>query len=383
MPEIQSSEQKFRAIGPGRVNLLGEHIDYNDGPVLPAAIDRQVVLDVEKIGGSQVTLLAPDLQAQVRFSLENLAKKVDLEGKPLPIWARYPAGVAWALQQRGLPTVGFTGSYTSDIPIGSGLSSSAAIEVAFASVWQTLGGWTLDPLVMAQICQRAENVYVGVNCGLMDQFASACGVPGQALYFDTRSLEWHPVPLPAHTAIIIADSTMRRSLSNSAYNERRSECEDAVRRLQVFLPAIQSLRDVTPEQFSHYASQLPEVIRMRAQHVVSEIARVEQAVLDLQTGDAAHFGQMMLECHASLRDQYQVSIPELDLLVDLASRIPGCLGARLSGAGFGGCTVNLVQEDQAAAFIWALKAGYEKATGRVAPVYACRASRGAHTDPLP
>ncbi len=376
MPDSHRGAQTLQAIGPGRVNLLGEHVDYNDGLVLPAAIDRQVVLTAERVSEPVVDLTAQDLHTSVAFSLDRLDSKQDVNGNPLPTWALYPAGVAFTLQKHGLSVTGMRASYTSDIPIGSGLSSSAAVEVAFAALWQELGGWQLDRLTLAKLCQEAEVGYVGVYCGLIDQFACANGVAGQALVFDTRSLDWQPVPLPEQAAIIIADSTMRRSLSNSAYNERRAQCEEAVRRLRVFLPGIQSLRDVSVEDFNRYGDELPEVIRMRARHVVEEIARVAEAVPALRSGDVERFGQLMLAGHASLRDLYQVSIPELDLLVDLASRLPGCWGARLSGAGFGGCTVNLVNEQDAEAFIRGLKQGYLEATGKLAPVYQCRASDG-------
>lgn len=367
----------YRAIGPGRVNLLGEHVDYNAGVVLPAAIDRQVTVDAEPLDGNQVHLIARDLKQETRFSLDDLSARVDAHGQPLPHWALYPAGVAWAAQQAGLPVRAVRAAFTSDIPMGSGLSSSAGLEVAFGALWRLLGGWEMDGMRLAQLGQQAEVQYVGVNCGLMDQFASANGVEGHALYFDTRSLDWRPLPLPHGTSIIVADSTMRRSLTNSAYNTRHAECQQAVRILQGFLPGIHSLRDVSVEQFNHYAAELPQPVRQRAQHVVEEIARVDQAALLLEAGDAAGFGRLMFAGHASLRDLYEVSIPELDRLVALAAEIPGCLGARLSGAGFGGCTVNLVRDEAAAGFIQTLKAGYRTATGKDALVYRCRASQGA------
>lgn len=377
-----SSTVQYRAIGPGRVNLLGEHVDYNDGMVLPAAIDRQVTISANVRTDRLVHLQATDLNAEVVFSLDELEKRQDTTGRPLPHWALYPAGVAWALQQARLLTRGFSGSYSSDIPIGSGLSSSAAVQVGFATLWQIMGGWQIDRMELAKICQRSEIDYVGVNCGLMDQFSSACGVEGHALYLDTRSLEWYPVPLPPQAAIIIADSTMRRILTSSAYNSRFSECRHAVQILQQHLPGITALRDVSPDQLQHYSAHLPEMTYMLAQHVVTEIARVQQAVPLLQSGDVETFGQLMFAGHASLRDLYQVSIPELDLLVSLAAKLPGCWGARLSGAGFGGCTVNLVDERYAEEFIAGLKKGYLDGTGKNAPVYVCHPSQGARAEIL-
>lgn len=369
--------QHYRSIAPGRVNLLGEHVDYNDGPVLPAAIDRQVTVDATPAADGLLHLTALDFGQEVTFALRDLERKRAADGSSLPDWALYPAGVAWSAQQSGLAVTPIRASFHSDIPIGSGLSSSAGVEVAFAALWRLLGGWDLDGVALAQLGQRAEVGYVGVNSGLMDQFASANGVEGSALYFDTRSLDWRAVPLPPRTAIVIADSTMRRTLTSSAYNQRHAECQEAVRILQEQRPGIRSLRDVTPQEFAELAGHLPETVRKRARHVVEEIARVEVATRLLEAGDAEGFGRLMLAGHASLRDLYEVSIPELDVLVEIAARLPGCLGARLTGAGFGGCTVNLVQEEAAGAFIDALKAGYFEATGRDAPVYLCRASQGA------
>ncbi|MGB2910666.1 MAG: galactokinase family protein, partial [Anaerolineales bacterium] len=213
---------------PGRVNLIGEHVDYNDGPVLPVAIDRTVKIAAAGSTDNKVHLHALDLEERVSFNLASLEAKIDLTGNPLPAWARYPAGVAWSLKVAGLDVRGLRAVYTSDVPIGAGLSSSAAVEVGFAALWQALGGWDIDRLELARLCQRAENDYVGMPCGLMDQFVSACGVEGHALYFDTRSLEWLAAPLPPGTSIVIADSGVRRSLINSAYSERRASCERAV-----------------------------------------------------------------------------------------------------------------------------------------------------------
>jgi galactokinase len=268
--------------------------------------------------------------------------------------------------------------FTSDVPIGAGLSSSAAVEVAFAVTWRALGGWKRDALQIARLCQRAENKYVGVNCGLMDQFASACGTEGHALYFDTRSLEWQPVPLPPGTAVVIADSGVRRSLATSAYNERRAACEQAVEVLRQYMPNIRSLRDVSSVEFAAYSEFLPPIVRKRAEHVVKEIGRVQDAVVALRRGDAKLFGGLMFSGHTSLRDLYEVSCPELDTLVSIARQQPGCYGARLTGAGFGGCTVNLVNVASAEAFIENLKAGYQEQTGRQAQVYLCKASAGAN-----
>jgi galactokinase len=385
MPLTNPFRQQFNGLpsvlarAPGRVNLLGEHVDYNEGFVLPVAIDRAVQVAVAPTSDEIVTLVALDLNERVSFSLDRLGEKIDVNGDRLPTWARYPAGVAYVLKQEGLAVRGVQGVFTSDVPIGAGLSSSAAVEVAFAVTWRSLGEWKRDALQLAQLCQRAENQYVGVNCGLMDQFASACGMEGDALYFDTRSLEWQPVPLPPRTAVVIADSGVRRSLAASAYNERRASCEQAVEILRQYMPNIHSLRDVSSVEFAAYSEFLPPTVRKRAEHVIKEIARVQDAVIALRRGDAQLFGGLMYSGHASLRDLYEVSCPELDALVNIARQQPGCFGARLTGAGFGGCTVNLVEEASAQAFIQNLKVAYQEQTGRQAQVYLCKASAGAST----
>jgi len=371
------ADPRFDVHSPGRVNLLGEHVDYNDGIVLPAAIDRCVHLQARPLDKPYLHLIAHDLKAEVWIDLNHLEQKIDVDGRALSSWALYPAGVAWAAKKLNLPICGIEAGYTSDVPIGSGLSSSAAVEVAFAILWQAACGWELDRMTIARLSQQAENEYVGVNCGLMDQFASACGVKDHALFFDTRSLEYHPVPLPPRSVIVIADSGVRRTLASSAYNDRRAACEEAVRQLQGKLKPIQSLRDVSPLEFAQYANILPATIRIRAQHVIEEIARVEEALAYLENGDSPGFGRLMLASHASLRDLFQVSILELDLLVEIARNLPGCWGARLTGAGFGGCTVNLVEESQADEFMHALGQEYFNRSGKTAQIYLCRAHPGA------
>lgn len=367
---------EIRGRAPGRVNLLGEHVDYNEGVVLPAAIDRAVRLAAATRADRIVNLLALDLGEPASFSLDELDRKAGLDGSPLPGWALYPASVAWSMQKAGVALAGLDAAYTSDIPIGAGLSSSAAVEVGFAAAWRLFAARKIDNLELARICQRGENLYVGVNSGLMDQFASANGVARHALAFDTRSLAWEAVPLPPGTSLVIADSGIRRELAGSAYNDRRAACEEAVAILKGPLPGIHSLRDVDPTEFAAYRYLLPPVVAKRAEHVIKEIHRVKTAVIALKRQEARSFGALMFAGHNSLRDLYEVSIPELDVLVDLARRLPGALGARLTGAGFGGCTVNLVEADQAETFITELKQGYRVATGQEADVFLCQASEG-------
>lgn len=362
---------------PGRVNLLGEHVDYNDGIVLPIAIDRATWLAFSLGDTDRTSLTAADLSEDVSFTLETLPAKTDADGKPLPVWALYPAGVMWALNEAGLAAPALKGVYMSDVPRGAGLSSSASVEMAFVLAWQTLGGWNLPPMERALLGQKAENQYVGVNSGIMDQFASACGEQDHLLYLDCRSLEWHSLPLPKEVAIVIADTKMRRTLTSGEYNKRRADCEEAVRILRAELPAIKSLRDIPVETFNQYASQLPERIEKRARHVVEEIERTQRAIPLLEQGNMAEFGNLLNQCHASLRDLYEVSIPELDTMVRVAQSLPGCYGARLTGAGFGGCTVNLVARESADAFSQSLAAGYEDETGFAPEIYICSASNGA------
>ena len=362
---------------PGRVNLLGEHVDYNDGFVLPIAIDRATWLAFSPSDTDQTTLAALDLSEEVSFTVETLPAKTDTAGKPLPTWALYPAGVMWALKEAGLATPALKGMYSSNVPQGSGLSSSASVEMAFALAWQTLGGWQLPAMERALLGQKAENQYVGVNCGIMDQFASACGEQDRLLHLDCRSLAWHTLPLPNDVAIVIADTKMRRALTSGEYNKRRADCEEAVRILSADLPGITSLRDVSVETFNRLSSRLPEQVEMRARHVVEEIERTQRAIPLLEQGDMTEFGKLVNQCHVSLRDLYEVSIPELDTMVEIAQDLPGCYGARLTGAGFGGCTVNLVARGQADSFSSALAMGYETETGFSPEIYICSASKGA------
>ena len=356
---------------PGRVNLIGEHTDYNDGFVLPVAIDRQVVVAAASRPDRRVHLHALDFEAQASFSLDDIQYD---EGER---WSNYQRGVAWALQGEGLELVGLEAVITSDVPIGSGLSSSAAIEVSMATAWKLLSGFELDPVRLALLCQKAENQFVGANCGIMDQFISVLGRRDHALLIDCRSLGYRLVPLPQGVAIVVADTMKRRGLVDSEYNARRRECEEGARLLGEHIPGVRALRDVTPDQFARHAEKLPPVIRRRCRHVISENARVERAVAALEAGDLASFGELMVDSHRSLRDDYQVSCRELDVMVEAALKIEGVYGSRMTGAGFGGCTVSLVAEDAVPTFCEQVAAEYEAVIGVQPQIYACRASDGA------
>lgn len=365
------------ARAPGRVNLLGEHVDYNDGFVLPAAIDRATYVAFSPADSDQTRLVAADFDQEASFSLQTIPSKTQPDGSSLPEWSLYPAGVMWALNQAHLETSGLNAVYASNVPRGSGLSSSASVEMAFVIAWQTLNHWTLLPMQRALLGQKAENRYVGVNCGIMDQFASACGVENRLLLLDCRSLEWKTISLPQNLAIVIADTAVRRKLTSGEYNKRRAACEEAVRLLKQDLPDIQSLRDVSVEEFNRFAKKLPEEVSKRARHVVEEIERSNQAEALLEAGNIRRFGELMNECHVSLRDLYEVSCPELNVMSRIAQSLDGCYGARLTGGGFGGCTVNLVAREKAEAFSQALAKGYQAETGYQPEIYISRASNGA------
>jgi galactokinase len=355
---------------PGRVNLIGEHTDYNDGFVLPVAIDRQVLVAAAPRSDRAVHLYALDFEAQVSFSLD------DIRHDEQQRWSNYQRGVAWVLQEEGLELVGLEAVVTSDVPIASGLSSSAAIEVSTATAWQLLSGFELDLVQLALLCQRAENQFVGANCGIMDQFISALGQQDHALLIDCRSLDYRLVPLPSGVAIVVADTMKRRGLVDSEYNARRRECEEGARLLGELLPGIRALRDVTSQQFAQHAEQLPPVICRRCRHVIGENARVEGAVAALEAGDVASFGELMVASHQSLRDDYEVSCRELDVMVEAALGMEGVYGSRMTGGGFGGCTVSLVVQEALEGFGQGVRAAYEAQTGLKPQIYVCQPSQG-------
>lgn len=372
-----ATKHTVEVLSPGRVNMLGEHVDYNNGVVLPAAINRYVHFTARRLETPILKVNATDFNSSVEIPLDNLESKVDTGGNPLPGFAIYPAGVAWALQKAGYNPTGMEITFSSNIPIGAGLSSSAAVQVGFARVWDYFGRWALPGLEIAKLCQISENKYVGVNSGLMDQFACAMGVEDHVLRFDTQSFEWSAVKLPSNTSIVIADSGVRRTLTTSVYNERRADCEMAVAVLKQHLPEVNSLRDVSPAQLKTNLHHLSARVSLRALHVVNEIDRVQKSLKCLQKDDAVGFGKLMYASHNSLKELYEVSIPELDLLVSEASTLKGCYGARLTGAGFGGCTVNLVATDKVGEFCDYLKIAYYRHYQKDLLVYPCQASDGA------
>lgn len=362
---------------PGRVNLLGEHVDYNNGFVLPIAIDRATWLAFSANSSNCHRLIAMDLEQEICFSNPSILFAEDCFGRPLPAWARYPAGVAWAAGEAGLDCPGMDAVYGSEVPQGSGLSSSASVEMAFVLAWQSLAGWDLSPMERALLGQKAENQYVGVQSGIMDQFASACGEADSILVLDCRDLTWRTIPIPSDYAFIVANTMKPRRLDAGDYNARRADCESALRLLERQLPGIKSLRDISLAKFNQLAPLLPERIEKRARHVVEEIQRTIQAIPLLQSGDLTRFGELVEQSHVSLRDLFEVSTPELNLMVSLAQQLPSCLGARLTGAGFGGCTINIVKAAQARPFVGSLAKNYHSATGIEPEIYVCRPAPGA------
>lgn len=357
------------ARAPGRVNLLGEHTDYNEGFVLPVALDRAAAVAFRPRADGRVCLIAADLGEEDTFD----AAAPDVEGGHG--WQRYARAAAAVLAEDGAPAAGWDGAVASDVPRGAGLASSAALLVAVlrASAWAAGEAW--DPLAAARRAQRAEHVGAGVACGLMDPLASAAGCAGHALLIDCRTGDVQPVPLPRDVAVVVLDSGTRRALAGSAYNARRAACEAVARAL-----GVSALRDATLAQVD--AAELGEEARRRARHVVTENARTLAAAEALARGDAARAGALLLAGHVSLRDDFEVSTPALDALVTIAARHPACLGARMTGAGFGGCAVALVREEAASAFAEVTARVYAEATGHPGAAHVVHAADGASVVPL-
>lgn len=315
---------------PGRVNLIGEHTDYNDGFVLPMAIERATWIALRPRADSMIVLHAIDHGEILCFDTRRPER-----GEPA--WTEYPKGVAHVLAEAGYSLRGFEGVTTCDVPMGAGLSSSASYELAIARAFQAVGGWAWDPVKMALLSQRAENDWVGVKCGIMDQLISAIGKVGHAILIDCRDLSHRAVPLPQGTSIVIMDTMTRRGLVDSVYNERRAQCRAAARHF-----GVEKLRDVTLEEFEARMNELEEPIRKRARHVIRENARTLAAAEAMKNGDAETLGRLMDESHESLRDDFEVTNAHLDKIVEIARSHSFCLGARMTGAGFGGCAVALV-----------------------------------------
>jgi galactokinase len=359
------------AVAPGRVNLIGEHTDYNDGFVLPMAIGRTIVV---------VFRPRPDRTLRGHSVAYDETKELDLDALTAPgggDWLSYVAGVAWAFAGAGLDVPGLDVVVDGDVPLGAGLSSSAALEMATARALADAGSLEWDAVRMAKLGQKAENEYVGMNCGIMDQFASAVSQADHALLLDCRSLRTRAVPLPEEAAVVVMDTGARRSLADSAYNDRRAACERVVAHLRKLDPAVRALRDVTLEFLESEKESLDPTDLKRARHVVPENARPVHMADALQVGNLNLAGRLMNDSHASLRDLYEVSCEELDLVTEIARKHDACFGARMTGAGFGGCAVALVSADATEPFCEAVLSDYEEKTDLPAALYPCRPMPGA------
>ena len=368
---------------PGRVNLIGEHTDYNDGFVLPMAIDRAVWIALRPRNDRIVSIHSVDFDEQGEFSLDGLPASGTKPRPAVPSnatngrgfvsgWIEYVKGTAWSLQDSGRRLSGWEGVLAGDVPLGAGLSSSAALEMAAARAMAAAAQLPWAPAEMALLGQRAENRWVGVNCGIMDQLISAAGRAGDALLIDCRSLHVEPAPLPPGTAVVVLDTATRRGLVDSAYNQRRSQCEEAARAMNVA-----ALRDATLDLLDRSADKLDPVVFRRARHVIAENDRTLRAADAMRRGDALELGRLMQQSHRSLRDDYEVSSDALNAMVECASEHGACFGARMTGAGFGGCAVALVRAAEAEDFVSHTAAAYEKRTGLSPAVYVCRPTNGA------
>ncbi|MDQ2904300.1 MAG: galactokinase [Chloroflexota bacterium] len=394
--EVPYSGPLGAAWAPGRVNLIGEHTDYNDGFVLPLAVDRVSAFAGRARGDGMVRLWSEQFMEYAYFSLTGLPATFKMQRDALPGWARYVLGVVTELKRAGVVLAGFDAVLSGDVPLGGGMSSSAALEVAtaqasalFSAEYFTIGtqGATLTPMEVARVCQQAEQIASGVRCGILDQAASCLGRPGHAVLLDCRSLAYRYLPFDAPgLSLVVIDTGVRRDLATSAYNERRQQCEEATRLLREFIARaepgseaahhISALRDVTPEQFERYGGQLPDLLRRRAGYVIAEDQRVLRVVELLERGEVEAVGPYLWQSHAGLRDDYEVSSLELDSLVEIARQVPGVLGARMMGGGFGGCTINLVRTDAVEPLRQAVQQRYPEQTNREASIDVCRAAGG-------
>ena len=356
---------------PGRVNLIGEHTDYNDGFVLPAAIEFCCSVAAAPRTDRKLVIHSDNFNETVEGHLDAISAGRNH-------WSSYPLGVAWAIEASGKRLKGANLLIRGDVPLGAGLSSSAAIEVATGFALLDQSGFSIDLRDLAQVCQRAENEFVGAHVGIMDQFVSCHGRARHAVLLDCRSLEYRLVRLPPGVGLVICNSMVKHEIGSSQYNVRRAECEQGVRTLREVLPNIRALRDVGLAQLEEHRGLLNPRVYSRCHHVVTENGRVQSALCAFESGDLRALGRLMSDSHRSLRDDYEVSSQELDLLVEVAAAQPGVIGARMTGGGFGGCTINLVESSAVEAFKHTLAARYCEATGRTPEIYVSPAADGVH-----
>jgi galactokinase len=359
-------------VAPGRVNLIGEHTDYAEGFVMPVAIDKATLAAISPRSDGKIVIWAENYQEEKTFDAANLPKTGSKD------WSDYPVGVCVILAGEGYTIPGFSLSIWGDVPLGSGLSSSAALEVATMTALTALMGVEIPGPKLARFCQRVENEFVGANCGIMDQFISANGKENHALLLDCRDLSFKLAPIPADVAIVIANTMVKHSIAGGDYPTRRRESEAACAIINGHRGGVPFLRDATLEDLEKWGHEMTTESLTRARHVISENLRTVACCEALLAGDMKTVGRLMAEAHASYSGDFAGSCPEADLMVELAQTIPGLLGARLTGGGFGGCTVNLVEQDKAEAFAAELGKRYAAKTGITPEVYVCHASNGAH-----
>jgi galactokinase len=361
---------------PGRVNLIGEHTDYNEGFVMPSAIGFRTHVAISP---------RPDHKLRIQSESEGFPQVFEFDCENLPqqatgAWCDYILGIAVALQQAGHPARAANLLVESDVPIGAGLSSSAAIEVASALALLSLNDVSLPLPDLARLCQHTENTFIGARVGIMDQFVSCLGKAAHALFLDCRSLEFSLIPIPHEVRLVICNTMVKHQHAGGEYNRRREECEQGLKILARWYPGIRALRDVSIDQLNQHSQDIPETIYKRCLHVVEENERVCDGADCLRTGDVKGFGDLMRQSHGSLRDLYDVSCRELDLMVEAAEGLPGYYGGRMTGGGFGGCTINLVAESEAQAFADQVSRRYQQASGIEPAVYICSADDGARLE---
>lgn len=371
----KSFEKKFNRkpvviASPGRINLIGEHTDYNEGFVLPGATDRVIILAIAPREDRRCRFYSVDFDQDFETDLSHLQKSQQR-------WPDYLQGVIDQFLKAGYKIKGVDVAFGGNVPIGGGMSSSAAVEGGMAFALNHLFQLNLDLLTLTRLAQKAENEFVGVRCGIMDMFANLHGQPKKVLKIDCRSLAYEYYPFEREDVrVVISDTGVRRELASSEYNVRRQQCEEGVRLLQQHYPEIKSLRDVDLTMLENHRSEFDPVVWMRCAYVVKENQRVNLACQDLLKGDLVTFGQKMYQSHAGLRDEYEVSSPELNLLVESASRIPGVYGSRMMGAGFGGCTISLVEAQAVELFKEKVSADYRKETGKDPTIHVVRIEAG-------
>jgi galactokinase len=379
--ERMTSAQRFEAVfhhppavlasAPGRINLIGEHTDYNDGFVLPAAIDRRVTVTARTTSDGMLAAHAAMFGESASIPLAELRPGTSYR------WLDYCAGVLARLRSRGITIPGIQLHIEGNVPLGAGLSSSAALEVATARAVLAATGSELPPSEIALLCQKAEHTFAGVQCGIMDQFISVLGQRDHALFIDCRSLAYERVPIPAGVRFVVCDTGVTRELASSAYNERRDACHKGVQAIARRYPHVNALRDVTSVMVEDFRSHLDPVVYRRCRHVVTENERVLQSVRSLRNGDRSEFGKLMYQSHLSLKNDYEVSCRELDAVVDICAEEDGVFGARMTGAGFGGCAIAMVETEHAQRVASRLAEEYPAATGRTPTIYICAIEDGA------